>query len=74
MIKKCIDSCSLELPNYIPIYFTGGGINFIEGITDYLRREFDRPIELIRPKALLYARPDLSSSISLLTMAINIYK
>jgi len=74
MIKKCINSCELELPNYIPIYFTGGGINFIEGITDYLRREFDRPIEMIKPKALLYSRPDLSSSISLLTMAINIYK
>ena len=74
LVKKCIESCTLELPNYIPIYFTGGGINFIEGITDYLRREFDRPIEMIKPKALLYARPDLSSSISLLTMAINIFK
>ena len=74
MIRKCIDSFALELPNYIPICFTGGGLNFIEGITDYLRREFERPIEMIKPKALLYARPDLSSSISLLNMAINIYK
>jgi len=74
MVKKCINSFTLELPSYIPICFTGGGLNFIEGISDYLRREFDRPIELIRPKALLYSRPDLSSSISLLNMAINIYK
>ena len=74
MIKKCISSFGLQLPNYIPICFTGGGLNYIEGITDYLRHEFDRPIEMISPKALLYARPDLSSSISLLNMAINIYK
>jgi cell division protein FtsA len=74
LIKRCISSFEMELPNYIPICFTGGGLNFIEGISDYLRHEFDRPIELVKPKALLYARPDLSSSISLLNMAINIYK
>ena len=74
MVKKCIDSFELDLPSYIPICFTGGGLNFIEGITDYLRHEFNRPIELIVPSSLLYSRPDLSSSISLLNMAINIYK
>ena len=74
MIKKCIDTFSLTLPNYIPICFTGGGINYIEGVSDYLRKEFDRQIELIEPKALLYKKPDLSSSISLLNMAINMFK
>lgn len=74
LIKKCLSSIDFELPNYIPLSFTGGGINFFEGILDYLRKEFMRPIELISPKALLYSRPDLSSSISLLNMAINIYK
>lgn len=74
MIKKCLDSFAFELPTYIPICFTGGGLNYIEGISDYLRKEFNRPIELIKPKALLYGKPDLSSSISLLNMAINIYK
>lgn len=74
LIKKCIDSFELTLPDYIPISFTGGGINFIEGITDYLRHEFNGPIEMLKPSTLLYSRPDLSSSISLLSMAINIYK
>lgn len=74
LIKKCLSSMDFELPNYIPLSFTGGGLNFFEGILDYLRKEFMRPIELISPKALLYSRPDLSSSISLLNMAINIYK
>lgn len=74
MIKKCIETFSTQLPDYIPICFTGGGINYINGITDYLRKEFDRPIELLSPQALLYRKPDLSSSISLLNMAINIFK
>ncbi len=74
LIKKCIDAFDLKLPNYAPLYFTGGGINFFEAIKDYLRKEFDKPILLCNPKALLYSRPDLSSSISLLNMAINIYK
>jgi len=71
LIKKCIDSFEMELPDYIPIYMTGGGLNYIEGISDYFRRVFERKVEMIEPKALLYKRPDLSSAISLLNMAIN---
>ena len=72
LIKKCIDSFDFELPKYIPISITGGGLNYIEGISDYLRKVFDRPVEIVVPKALLYKKPDLSSSISLLNMAINL--
>ena len=73
-IKKCIETFAIDFPDYTPLYFTGGGINYIEGITDYLRKQFLRPIELIAPKSLLYRRPDLSSSISLLNMTINLFK
>jgi cell division protein FtsA len=71
LIKKCIDGFEIQLPDYIPIYMTGGGLNYIEGISDYFRRVFERKIEMIAPKALLYRKPDLSSSVSLLNMAIN---
>lgn len=74
LVKKCVSGFEMEIPEYIPFSFTGGGINYIEGITDYLRKEFDRPIELIKPNALLFAKPDLSSSISLLNMSINMFK
>lgn len=73
-IKKCIESFSMEIPEYIELNFTGGGINYIEGVSDYLRKEFDRPIVLKAPKSLLYKKPDLSSSISLLNMTINMFK
>ncbi|MBE5738185.1 MAG: hypothetical protein E7354_00405 [Clostridiales bacterium] len=74
MVGKCIDTFAMELPKYIPIYLTGGGLNYIEGIKDYFRRVLDRPVEFVTPKLLLYAKPDLSSSISLLDMALNLYK
>lgn len=72
LIIKCIDSFEMELPKYIPIYITGGGLNYIEGINDYFRRWFDRPVEKVSPKALLYRKPCLSSSISVFNMAINL--
>lgn len=74
IIKKCIDDFDMSLPDYIPLYLTGGGLNYIEGISDYLRREFDRPVILASPKVLLYRKPDLSHSLGLLNMAINLYK
>lgn len=74
LIKKCIDSFEMDLPEYIPISITGGGLNYLEGINDYFRREFTREVVKVAPKALLYRKPDLSSSISLLNMAINLYK
>lgn len=72
LINKCIDSFEMTLPDYIPIYLTGGGLNYFEGVNDFFRRVFNRKIEFIAPKDLLYKKPDLSSSISLLSMAINL--
>ena len=72
LIVKCIDSFEMELPKYIPIYITGGGLNYFEGISDYFRKTIDRPVEKVTAKAMLYRKPDLSSSISVLNMAINI--
>jgi cell division ATPase FtsA len=72
LIVKCIDGFEIELPKYIPIFMTGGGLNYIEGISDYFRKTIERPVEKVSPKALLYRKPDLSSSISVLNMALNL--
>lgn len=74
LIVKCVDNFEMELPSYIPIFLTGGGLNYYEGIKDYFRREIGREVKLVAPKALIYSKPDLSSSISLLNMSINLYK
>lgn len=72
LTNKCIDSFEMKLPSYIPIYLTGGGLNYFEGISNYFRQKLERKVEMIAPKDLLYRKPDLSSSVSLLNMAINL--
>lgn len=73
MVKKCINTFENLPQNYV-IYFTGGGLNYIDGIKDYLSKDFNEKISLIAPKAMIYNKPDLSSVISLLNTAIKIDK
>ena len=73
MIRKCMAAFE-DLPQNYVIYFTGGGLNYIDGVKDYLSKEFDEQIKLIAPKSMLYNKPDLSSVISLLNTAIKIGK
>ena len=73
MVRKCLDTFE-DLPQNYLIYFTGGGLNYIDGVKDYLSKDFNEQVKLIAPKAMLYNKPDLSSVISLLNTAIKIEK
>jgi len=70
-ILKCLDRCEFEFPEYIPIYFTGGGINFLKGAKDILSRRLGRRVELVAPNLPHISRPDYSSEIGLLDVAIE---
>ena len=71
MVARCIDTFQ-DMPQNYTIYFTGGGINYIDGVKDYLSKEFNEKVELVAPRAMLYNKPDLSSVVSLLNIAIKI--
>ena len=70
-ILKCLDRCEFEFPEYIPIYFTGGGVNYIKGAKDYMSRRLGRRVELVAPNLPHIARPDFSSEIGLLDLALE---
>lgn len=70
-ILKCLDRCEYEFPEYIPIYFTGGGVNFIKGAKDFMSRRLGRRVEFIAPNLPHISRPDFSSEIGLLDVAIE---
>ena len=70
-IQKCLDRCEYEFPDYLPIYLTGGGLNYIKGIKDFMGRKLGRKVELVAPKLAQTERPDYSSEISLLDLAIS---
>lgn len=70
-IQKSLDMCNYEYPDYLPIYLTGGGLNYLRGIRDYLSRKLGRRIELINPTLPQISKPDFSSEIGLLDMALQ---
>jgi len=70
-ILKCLDRCEFEYPEYIPIYLTGGGMNFIKGARDFLSRKLGRRVELVAPNLPHISRPDYSSEIGLLDLALE---
>jgi len=71
-IVKCLDRCEFEYPEYIPLYLTGGGLNYVKGIRDYLSRRIGRKVELVAPNLPHVSKPDMSSEIGLLDLALDI--
>lgn len=70
-ILKCLARCEFEFPEYIPIYLTGGGLNYIKGIKDVMSRRLGRRVELVQPSIPNISRPDFSSEIGVLDFAIS---
>ncbi len=71
-INKALDNCQYDFPDYIPLYLTGGGVCFIKGIKDYFSKRLGRKVELIAPSLPNITRPDSSSEVGLLDIAIDI--
>ncbi len=71
-INKCLDRCDFEFPAFIPVYLTGGGMNYIRGIKDYLPRKLGRKVELVSPQIPNANKPDYSSEIGLLDLALEL--
>ena len=71
-IQKCIDRCDFDFPEYIPVYLTGGGLNFLKGAKDILSKKLGRKVELVAPTLPHTNRPDYSSEIGVLDLALNL--
>ena len=69
-IQKSLELCKFEFPDYVPIYLTGGGINFLKGSKEILSRKLGRKVEFVGPNLPHLSRPDFSSEIGLLDTAI----
>lgn len=71
MIKKCLDMYSIDLPNYLPLFITGGGVSHIQGMPEIMKEELNRSVEIVRPDDPELHQPQLSSALSLLDLAIK---
>jgi cell division protein FtsA len=70
-IQKCLDNCIYDLPEFLPIYVTGGGLNYMKGVKSILSKKLKRNVELIEPSLPNMNRPDYSSEVGLLNLTLN---
>ena len=71
-IQKCLDRCDFDFPEYIPIHLTGGGLNFMKGAKEVLSKRLGRKVEIIAPTLPHTNRPDYSSEIGVLDLALHL--
>ncbi len=71
-IKKCLRRCPFEIPPYMPLYLTGGGICYIRGASEILAGVLDRTVEIAAPQTPQHNKPHLSSQIGLLDYCLTI--
>lgn len=71
MIKRCLKQSPYDIPAYMPLYLTGGGLSYIRGATDILSGVLDRNIEIISPNTPQFCKPHLSSSIGVFDFALS---
>ncbi len=70
-ILKCLERCPFDLPEFLPVYFVGGGFNFIHGIKTIISKKLNRRIELISSIHNKDIRPYDASEEGLLNMVLN---
>ena len=70
-IAKCISVSNHKLPDYAPVYLTGGGIAYMHGVKDILSSVLGRPVEIVVPPMPQVGYPDKSSGWGLLDMVLN---
>ena len=68
-LKKAIDICEYDFPQYLPIYMVGGGISYLRGAKEYISRQIGRPINIVGPKVPNYEKPEYASLMGLLNVA-----
>ena len=70
-ILKSLEHCAYDIPEFLPICITGGGLNFIKGIKNVLSKKLKRQVEIISPNLPNVNRPDYSSEVGLLNIILN---
>ena len=70
-IKKCIDQSEVSIPESLPVLITGGGISYINDMTHILEEVLNREVEIVMPDDPRFERPELSSVLSMLDLAIK---
>jgi len=71
VIKKCLNRCEYEFPDYIPYHLTGGGLCYLKGGRDVLAYTLEKPVTIAASKIPQLDRPHLSSVLGLMDMVLK---
>ncbi len=70
-IFQSFDKFNKNIPDYVPLYLTGGGLTFLRGAKEHLAERLGMNVEVIAPRVPLMDKPTESSVLSLLDMALS---
>ncbi len=70
-ISICMEQIPFIVPEYVSIKITGGGLAFIRGAKEYIASRMSLPFEVIAPQVPLMDNPLESSTLSLLSIALE---
>lgn len=70
-ISNALDKVGFNIPEYVPLKITGGGIAFIRGAKEHVANRLGMSVELIAPAVPLMDSPLESAVLSLLDIALQ---
>ncbi|MBO4251905.1 MAG: pilus assembly protein PilM [Clostridia bacterium] len=70
-IEKSIDDSGYKIPEYVPLFVTGGGILYLRGAKEHISNRTGLTVEAIAPKVPLMDKPTESSALSLLNLTFT---
>lgn len=70
-IKKCLDRCAYDLPEFLPVHLTGGGMTHISGVTNVMSKKLGRQIVQQGSKNFKRTQPFDTSEEGLLYVVLN---
>lgn len=69
-LANAIENSGYILPEYVNIMITGGGISYIRGAKEHVSGRLDTAVEIVAPQVPLMDKPEQSSILSLLDLAL----
>ncbi len=70
-ISKCLDKCAYDLPEFLPIHITGGGLTGMRGVVNVMSKRLGRQIIKLGSKNFPSTQPFDTSEEGLLYVVLN---
>ena len=70
IIKRELDKSGCILPEYVEIWLTGG-TSGMRGIREFMQKRLNRGVSLIQPKSTRLNKPEFSSALGVIDLALD---